>query len=311
MGEEDLKAHGREEGAASGLDRRRFIARAGIGTAVAGGSWIAPTVLGTNVAFAQGSDGDDGGDDGGDEEETTTTTSQPDPVMTQFECSYFPWPQDGSGDPTTTGVRDFYPVPSHLAPAAQLTSVTSTVVGPNPPSVHRAGHQNSSSDYRNLMSHSAPYDGATDIPGGSRGLILVQDNAGGGNTAVSSVVNYQEVTVAFNRPLPHVAFWVYGFSASTVDESDVSSTYRDTLGFDRTTVKVDGPGAVLTGSGSFGNPFRLDNVTVPSVNGGFQVKVFGPLQSFTMRYATVGGSGEQAIKLGDFSFGTLCVPQQE
>ena len=27
--------------------------------------------------------------------------------------------------------------------------------------------------------------------------------------------------------------------------------------------------------------------------------------------AKTGGSGEQAIKLGDFSFGTLCVPQQE
>lgn len=307
MGESGVVCEG-EGSAGSGLDRRRFIARAGLGTAIAGASWIAPSVVGTSVAFAQGSDGDDGGgDDGGG----TTTSTTIEPGLWQYECSYFPWPQDVGGDPTGPGVRAFYPIASSLVPDAELTSVTSSVVGLNPPSVHRAGYSNTSSDYRNLMSHTVPYDGAAALPGPNRGLILVQDNAGGGNTSESSIGNYQEVTVTFNQLLKNVIFWVYGFSASTVDGNDQStSAHRDTLGFDRAVTKVDG-GVPLTGAGTFGDPLRLNHLAPSSWATRFQVQVPGPLQSFTMRYATVGGTGEQKIKLDHFSFGAACIAPNE
>lgn len=33
----------------SGLERRQFIQRAGVGAAVAGGAWVAPSIIGTRI----------------------------------------------------------------------------------------------------------------------------------------------------------------------------------------------------------------------------------------------------------------------
>ena len=90
------------------------------------------------------------------------------------------------------------------------------------------------------------------------------------------------------------------------------------IGFSRAITVTPGAGGSptvsnnvnLTGSGTFANPLRRttagsfwDGLSADHMN--VQITMPGPLSSFKMRYATVGGWGTQWISLGNMTFG-LC-----
>jgi len=309
----------------SDFDRRKFFRRAGVGAAVVGGAWVAPSIVGSSVAFAAGSFG------GGE-------FDPPDPVPSQDECGTITWPAPTDNNPTKPGAWITYPLQSSN-PAVQLTSVVGTLVGPNPPSTVNpqvTAGQNVAYGYRNLMSNARPFQGQGTISGDpTAGLVIVQNNAAGGNTDTGSIDNYQQVTFTFNTVIQNLRFQINDLSATTIDRTNTvgdtvgplvdlpvsgndyplyGGKYRDTVGFNRAISVTGGNTTHLAGTGTFSNPLRrttnddwfwglsMPNHKVPM---DVQITMPGPLSSFTMRYATVGGRGTQFIQLRNFTFG-LC-----
>lgn len=315
----------------SRLDRRKFIRRAGVTAAAAGGVWVAPSIVGTSVAFAAGSVGGGGGGD----------VDPPDPPPIVDQCGTITWPTPTNNNPTNPGAWVTYPLNSSN-PAVKLNSVVGTSVGANPPSLINpqvAAGQSSAYGYRNLMSNARAFQGQGTISGdGTPGLVVVQNNAGGGNTSLGSIVNYQQVTFTFNTVIQNLRFQINDITANTIDGNNTTAdtigpfvdnplsandyawlgngAYRDTVGFNRAITVTGGNTTNLAGTGTFSSPLRrttaadlfigLNPVYAPyNVPMDVQITMAGPLSSFTMRYATVGGWGTQWIQLRNFTFG-LC-----
>jgi hypothetical protein len=308
----------------STLERRQFMRRVGAGAVVAGGVWAAPSILGTSVAFAAGS-GEDPDDD------------PPDPEPPVDLCGSIAWTATAN-NPGVNGTAHLVPFPKASSnPSVQLTSVTSTLVGANPPSLvnpQLATGTPASFAFRNLGGNSRAFQGQGSITsGGPIGLVLVQHNPGGGNTAVGSITNYQQVTFTFNTVIQNLRFTINDLSGNTIDGNNtgtdylqtpaqvppngylLSGPYRDAVSFNRAiTLTPGGLGdasntANLAGTGTFSNPLRRSaSATWPGTGTNHMnvgITMPGPLSSFTMRYATVGGRGTQWISLSNMTFG-LC-----
>lgn len=309
------------------LDRRRFLRRVGVGGAVAGGAWVAPAIFGTSVAFAAGSG------NGGPPE-----TLPPDPDPPIDYCGKITWPATNN-NPTNPASAITYPLNSDNV-NVKLNSVTGALVGATPPSLINpqvAAGQSGAYGYRNLMGNARPFQGQGTISGNAvAGLVLVQNNAGGGNTSFAAIVNYQEVTFTFNTVISNLRFQINDLSATTIDGTNTTvdtigpfvdnplsandyawlgnGAYRDSVSFNRAITVSGGNTTNLTGTGTFSNPLRrttaadyfigLNPVYAPyNVPMDVQITMPGPLSSFKMRYATVGGRGTQWIQLRDFFFG--------
>lgn len=102
-----------------GLDRRKFIQKVGVGTAVAGGAWVAPTILGSSVAFAQGSAGGP---------TTVPTTTDPANLL----CGTIDWPEAVSNNPSSVASNITFPVVATGAPTVSLVSVNGSTARPLP-----------------------------------------------------------------------------------------------------------------------------------------------------------------------------------
>lgn len=321
-----------DDDGAEGLDRRRFIRHVGVGAAVAGGAWVTPAIVGSSVAFAEGSD------DGG-----------PPVDPGSLLCGSIVWPAPTDNNPSKVGAWITYPITSVEEPTVSLDSVNgtqakptpATLVGPNPPSVVSpmiqakidAGNTPGNAaafGYRNLMSNARPHQSAGTVSGSSvPGLLVVQNNEGGGNTSISSIDNYQQVTFTLSQPVYNLRFTIRDLSANTIDGSsttkdvynpstgDLTSygAYRDMVGFSVPVSVTGGNTTNLAGTGTFADPFRrttaddwfwgLNPVYAPrNVPMDVNVAIAGPVSSFTLRYATVGGWGTQWIQLTNFEFGT-------
>ena len=309
---------GPEADDASTVERRQFMRQVGAGAVVAGGAWAAPSILRTSVAFAAGS---------GDDE-----LEPPDPEPPVDLCGDIVWTPTAN-NPGPSGTVHLVPFPkASTNPAVQLTSVVSTLVGPNPPSIinpQLATGTSTSFHFRNLGANARPFQGQGSITSGSPvGLVLVQHNPDGGNTSVGSIANYQQVTFTFNTVIRNLRFTIHDLSGSTVDgnnqETDyiltpaelapngylLSGKYRDAVGFNRAITVTPGVlgdasnTANLAGTGTFSNPLRRStaNSTWPGTGTNHmnvRVTMPGPLSSFTMRYATVGGRGTQWISISE------------
>jgi hypothetical protein len=317
----DVYETGVEAGVDTGVDRRQFIQRAGAGAFVAGSAWAAPSVFGTSVAFAAGSG----------EEDPDIVPPDPDPEVDQ--CGSIVWTATAN-NPGVSGTAHLVPFPKvSNNPAVSLTSVVSTLVGPTPPSIQNpqlATGTPASYQFRNLGANQRAFQGQGSITaGGTIGLVLVQHNPGGGNTSPSAVTNYQQVTFTFNTVIQNLRFTIHDLSGNTVDGTNtgtdyivapptnylLSGPYRDSVGFNRAiTVTPGGTGdpsntTNLAGTGTFSNPLRRSaSATWPGTGGNHmnvQITMPGPLSTFTMRYATIGGRGTQWISLSNMNFG-LC-----
>ncbi|WP_020378597.1 twin-arginine translocation signal domain-containing protein [Candidatus Microthrix parvicella] len=305
------------------VDRRKFIQRAGVGAAAAGAAWAGPAILGQNAAFAAGSDGGGGGG--------PIETIPPDPDPDDIYCGTIVWPTTNN-NPNSPASRITYPLKSTDEPLVQLDSVVGQQVGPTPPSLINpqvTAGAGANYGYRNLLPNPRAFQGQGTISGCNvPGLVLVQNNAGGGNTSAASIANYQEVTFTFNTVITDLRFNINDLTANTEDGANTTGDtvdasapytprngiYRDAVSFNRSISVTGGNQTNLTGSGTFSNPLRrttdqdyfigLNAVYAPNnVPLDVEVTMPGPLKSFTMRYATVGGRGTQWVQLGTFSFG--------
>lgn len=114
----------------SGLERRQFIQRAGVGAAVAGGAWVAPSIIGTSVAFAAGSN----------TEPTVPPTTDPANLL----CGVIDWPEASVNNPANVGSNITFPITSTGTSGVSLLSVNGStarplpavVAGTNPPSAN-------------------------------------------------------------------------------------------------------------------------------------------------------------------------------
>lgn len=320
----------------SGLERRQFIQRAGVGAAVAGGAWAAPSIIGTSVAFAAGS---------GD---LDPDVDPPDPPPVTDQCGTLTWTATAN-NPGANGTGHLVPFPKTTSnPAVTLNSVTQTLVGgASAPSLNNpavAAGANFAYQYRNLGVNQRAFQGQGSItsnnPGppsvGRVGLVFVQNNQNGGNTSFASITNYREVTFTFNTVIQNLKFTIHDLSANTIDGNNTGvdsvgpawapsywqpgtgGPYRDVIGFSRAITVTPGVGGAafvsnsvnLMGSGTFSNPLRRttntsywNGVSVNHMDVGITMP--GPLSSFKMRYATVGGWGTQWISISNMTFG-LC-----
>lgn len=316
----------------SGLDRRRFIGRVGAGTAIVGGAWVAPSIIGTSVAFAEGSAG--GGDDG-----LLPPDGEPDVIY----CGTMTWPKATDNNPSKPAAWLNYPLASD-DPNVSLVSVTNALVGPNPPitvNPQVAAGAGANFGYRHLMANARPWQGQGLISGvpdvaGNIGLVIVQNNVGGGNTSFGSIANYQEVTFTFSTVIKNLRFTIRDLSANTIDGNNTSApvvdienlgpptggwvsngAHRDAVSFNRPISVTGGNTTNLTGTGTHSNPLRrttkddwfsgISSVYAPfNVPMDVEILMPGPLMTFTLRYATVGGQGNQYIQLSNFEFGENC-----
>lgn len=236
-----------------------------------------------------------------------------------------------NNNPTAPSSLITYPRPSDN-PNVELTSVVGQLIGTVPPSLVNpqvTAGQATSYGYRNLMGNTRAFQGQGTISGSAvPGLVLVQNNAGGGNTSTSSIANYQQVTFTFNTVITNLRFQLNDLTANTADGANTvgdsvgapstyylsNGKYRGAVSFNRAISVTGGNQTNLAGTGTFSNPLRRTtaadffvglNVLYAPYNVPMDVEVTmpGPLSSFTMRYATVGDRGTQWLQLGNFSFG--------
>ncbi len=293
----------REGNSMDHVDRREFLQKTGVATAAAGAVWAAPSVLGSTTAFAAGS--------------TTDPTTPTVPVDTT-PCLLFDWGGRSSAPISAAGTGNNSNVQT-ADDGVTTVAVTSALVGAVPPTTNGTfGGQ----VYRNMWVHNTPVSGYGTVSGYSdpseAGLMLIQNNSGGGNADAASVTNYQEVTFAFSAPVTSLTFTIYDLTKF--------SGYTDLIGFDATPIVIADTaasrpgGASLEGTGSFGDPLRrkltTDYFISPSdvtynTRLDLTVRFTGSLSSLKMRYASGTTKGMQFIKIGDMQTGgclTLPVP---
>lgn len=322
----------------SDLDRRKFIQRAGVGAAVVGGAWAAPSIIGSNVAFAQGSGGG------------TPSTAPPTTDPANLICGILDWPESVNNNPSGITSNPTFPIPSDNSEVSLLSVNGSTarpipavLAGPNPPStdyplaVLQGGAIGANNNFKTLrVNRTATGTSGSLSPftSGVQGFIIAQNNAGGGNTSFSNIVNYQAVTFTLSTAVYNLRFQVADFTANTLDENNtVTDTvaagtvfpaptgspasygfggsapfgaHRDTLGFSVPVLLTGAVGGVSTvdGAGTFGNPFRRNQIfAAAGADSRIYITIPGPVSEFTLRYATVGGRGSQWIGLTNWEFG--------
>ncbi len=278
-----------ESEAEAGVDRRKFIQRAGIGAAAAGGAWVAPSILGSSVAFAQGSVG---GPTIPPTTASTTTTTDPANLI----CGTIDWPEAGvSNNPSNVASNITFPVvvtPPPTTPVSLLSVNGSTArplptvfAGANPPSANyplavlQGGAIGANGNFKNLRANrSATSTSGSLVPltSSSFGFIIAQNNAGGGNTSFSSITNYQAVTFTLSTAVYNLRFQVADFTANTLDPNNTVEdlpapgtvfpaptgspnsygwsggfgAHRDALGFDVPVLLTNATGGVGTVDGN-------------------------------------------------------------
>lgn len=325
-----------DDDGAEGLDRRRFIRHVGVGAAVAGGAWVAPAIVGSSVAFAEGSDGGGPPVDPG-----------------SLLCGVINWPEAASNNPSNIASNITFPVVATGEPTVSLVSVNGStarplpavLAGTNPPSTHyplavsQGGPTGANNDFKTLrVNRSATGTSGSLIPLTSsvQGFIMAQNNANGGNTSFSSITNYQQVTFTLSTAVYNLRFQIADFTATTLDANDTTvdtdnggpfpavvsppspsnygfggatpfGRHRDTVGFDVPVLLTGAAGGIgqIDGSGTYTDPFRRNVLTpTPSTDYRIYLTIPGPVSEFTIRYATVGGWGSQWIGLTNMEFGT-------
>lgn len=328
----------------SDFDRRKFMQRAGIGAAAVGGAWVAPSVLGTNVAFAQGSAG-------GPTTIPPSTTTTTDPA--NLICGTIDWPEAGNNNPSNVASNITFPVVATGSPVVPVSllsvngstarPIPAVMAGPNPPSANyplavlQGGAIGANNNFKSLRANrtaTGTSGSLNPLTTGVQGFIIAQSNEGGGNTSFSSITNYQEVTFTLSTAVYNLRFQVADFTATTLDPNNIVSDtvapgttfpaptgsgsaygfggsspfgqHRDTLGFNVPVLLTNAAGGVgqIDGAGTYTNPFRR-NVITPTAGGDYRIYVTipGPVTTFTLRYATVGGRGSQWIGLTNMEFG--------